>query len=232
MEKEKIDKFAYSLDEERYYSADCVADILENGGNNEEACIYVGEKVQFAHKDFIFATDVLWEAKERAYNEVGEWCEGYLDSIPKEKLEQLNELVLKWFDENVKQPTYFTVKNVKKITVEEFKSGDINGLPRETIEKYGKSIAIHTKKRIQYTKGDILGNNITFIEEVKPDTRLKSKSSNKLVNFRRALFRCYCGKKFSTRIDLIKMQKIKSCGCLQIEKLNEYHKRRELKNEA
>ena len=102
-------------------------------------------------------------------------------------------------------------------------------MEKEKIDKFGRSITIHTKKRIEYKEGDILGNNITFLEEVEPDTRLKSKSSNKLVNFRRALFRCYCGKKFSARIDMIKMQKIKSCGCLQIEKLKEFHKNRELK---
>ena len=105
-------------------------------------------------------------------------------------------------------------------------------MEKEIISKYGRSITIHHKRRIQYQEGEILGNNITLLEEVEPETRLKSKSSNKLVNFRRALFRCYCGKKFSARIDLIKMQKIKSCGCLQLEKLNEYHKKRELKNEA
>ena len=105
-------------------------------------------------------------------------------------------------------------------------------MEKEIISKYGRSIAIHHKRRIQYKEGDILGNNIIFLEEVAPDTRLKSKSSNKLVNFRRALFRCYCGKKFTARIDVIKMQKVKSCGCLQLEKLREYHKKRELKNEA
>ena len=103
-------------------------------------------------------------------------------------------------------------------------------MEKEIISKYGRSITVQHKRRIQYTKGDILGNNITFIEEVEPETRLKSKSSNKLVNFRKALFQCYCGKKFSARIDIIKMQKVKSCGCLQLEKLREYHIRREAKN--
>ena len=99
-------------------------------------------------------------------------------------------------------------------------------MEKEVISKYGRSITVEHKRRIQYREGDILGNNITFIKEVEPDTRLKSKSSNKLVNFRKALFQCYCGKKFSARIDIIKMQKVKSCGCLQLEKLNEYHKKR------
>ena len=105
-------------------------------------------------------------------------------------------------------------------------------MEKEVISKYGRSITVHHKRRIQYTKGEILGNNIIFLEEVAPDTRLKSKSSNKLVNFRKALFQCYCGKKFSARIDIVKMQKVKSCGCLQLEKLKEYHIRKRGKNEA
>ena len=66
-------------------------------------------------------------------------------------------------------------------------------MEKEVISKYGRSIAVHHKRRIQYTKGDILGNNITFLEEVKPDTRLKSNSSKKLVNSRSALFPWYYG---------------------------------------
>ncbi len=31
---------------------------------------------------------------------------------------------------------------------------------------------------------------------------------------------------------IIKMQKIKSCGCLQPEKASKYHKKREVENEA
>ena len=82
------------------------------------------------------------------------------------------------------------------------------------------------------------------MEETEPETRLKSESSDKLVNFRKALFQCHCGKEFRdpARIDLIKMQKIKSCGCLQPESVREYHRKvekakedyrkREVKNEA
>ena len=104
-------------------------------------------------------------------------------------------------------------------------------MEKEIISKYGRSITIHHKKRIQYKEGDILGNNITFIKDLEDETSLKSKDSDNLVNFRRALFRCYCGKEFKSRIDKIKMQKPKSCGCLRDEKLNEYHKNRRLKNE-
>ena len=99
-------------------------------------------------------------------------------------------------------------------------------MEKEIIDKFGKSIAIHHKKRIQYTKGQVLGNNITFLEEVEPDTRLKSKNSKNLINFRRAIFKCYCGEEFKARIDRIKMQKRKSCGCLLLEKLDEHHKYR------
>ena len=52
---------------------------------------------------------------------------------------------------------------------------------KEIISKYGRSITVHHKRRIQYKKAIFyLGNNITFLEEVRTRYRLKSKSSNKL----------------------------------------------------
>lgn len=86
----------------------------------------------------------------------------------------------------------------------------------ETIEKFGKTINTHIKKRIEYKKGDVLGKSgITFLEEIEPDTRLKNKKDTKLINFRKALFLCHCGKPFECRIDRIKSNYTKSCGCLR-----------------
>ena len=97
-------------------------------------------------------------------------------------------------------------------------------MEKQKIDKFGKSIAIHHKKRIQYTKGQVLGNNITFLEEIEPDTRIKQ--PNRLVNFRRALFECYCGKQFKGKISLIVNKRVMSCGCLRLEKLKEFHTKR------
>lgn len=77
--------------------------------------------------------------------------------------------------------------------------------------------------KIEYKENEIVGDNgIIFIteENIKPDTILKNKEfpeRGKYV-FRKALFRCKCGNPFVCRIDRIKSNYTKSCGCLR--KLN------------
>lgn len=117
-----MDKYAYSLNEEIYHSKDYVADMIEDSEKDEVDCIYAGECIYKKHEDFIDADEIIEMAKDRAY-ENNEYAEGYLDDITKEKEQELNELIVGWFNNNAKQPTFFTVKNAKKITVDEFKNG-------------------------------------------------------------------------------------------------------------
>jgi hypothetical protein len=64
-------------------------------------------------------------------------------------------------------------------------------------------------KKIQYSHGQILGNNIVFLNEVK---RTKK-------NYSRALFQCHCGKEFESDISPIKSFNTKSCGCLNTSEI-------------
>ena len=75
-------------------------------------------------------------------------------------------------------------------------------------------------KRIEYTKGQEIGNNgITYIKEVEPHIT----ASNRKI--RRAEFKCgHCGKNFIASIESIKQNKQKSCGCLK-------HKRNQIEYE-
>jgi hypothetical protein len=59
-------------------------------------------------------------------------------------------------------------------------------------------------KKIHYSHGQILGNDIIFLNEIK---RIRK-------NYPRALFRCHCGNKFESDISPIKSLNTKSCGCL------------------
>ena len=38
----------------------------------------------------------------------------------KKKEQELNKLIIDWLNNNAEQPTFFTVKNIKQITSEEF----------------------------------------------------------------------------------------------------------------
>ena len=57
-------------------------------------------------------------------------------------------------------------------------------------------------KRIIYTEGQILGNNITFMEEA----GMQGTS-------RMGKFKCHCGNIFNAAIHTIKRKHTKSCGC-------------------
>ena len=111
------DEIFYSLCDERYYSEDCVLDMLEDEPEIEE--VYYGIGIFKTHKDFIDADDIIERAKDRAHED-SEYAEGYLDDITKEQEQELNKLIIDWFNKNVKQPTFFEIKKSNKMSREEF----------------------------------------------------------------------------------------------------------------
>lgn len=68
-----------------------------------------------------------------------------------------------------------------------------------------------------YTPGEVFGTNI-FIEEL-PTIKYANGSYARV-----GLFKCSCGKTFSTQLGAIKNGYIKSCGCVQLKFLEEYNK--------
>lgn len=111
------EKYAYSICGEIYYSKKDILDFLDK--EDSKQVIYVGECIYKKHEDFIDADDIIEMAKDRAYED-NEYAEGYLDDITKEKEQELNKLIIDWLNNNAEQPTFFTVKNIKQITSEEF----------------------------------------------------------------------------------------------------------------
>jgi len=73
--------------------------------------------------------------------------------------------------------------------------------------------------RINYNKGDKVGTCI-FLEETIPDSYYKLKS-NKIEYIRKALFKCTCGKEFETQIISMRRGNTKSCGCLNIKRIQQ-----------
>jgi len=89
------EKYAYSICGEIYYSKEDILDFLDK--EDSKQVIYVGECIYKKHEDFIGADDITIE-----------------------KGEELNKLIIDWLNNNAEQPTFFTVKNIKQITSEEF----------------------------------------------------------------------------------------------------------------
>ena len=113
----------YSFNEEAYYDMDDIIEMVEIDKIPKDRFVYVAEKVKYYHKDFIPLIDFQDELRNLAYDEVSEWCEGYVDDLTKEKVEALNQVIIEWFDKNIEQPRFFTVKNVRKLMLEEVLKG-------------------------------------------------------------------------------------------------------------
>lgn len=113
----------YSFNEEAYYDMDDIIEMVEIDKIPKDRFVYVAEKVKYYHKDFIPLIDFQDELQNLAYDEVSEWCEGYVDDLTKEKVEALNQVIIEWFDKNIEQPRFFTVKNVRKLMLEEVLKG-------------------------------------------------------------------------------------------------------------
>jgi hypothetical protein len=111
---------SYSTNEEDWNDLEDIMDDLEcdyDAGAVVE--IFEGDAAAFTHKEFIRADRIIEDIQELAYDELGEWQQDYLDDLAedKEKVKQLNELLIKFITDNCKEPSCYKVINVKKIKV-------------------------------------------------------------------------------------------------------------------
>ena len=108
----------YSLDEEEYHDIDCIAEQSED--DETRLTVFVGEGIRPTQNQFIISVDICEEMQNRAYDEFDEYSEGYLVEVTKEQEEELNNLIVDWFDKNVKKPNFYRIENAKEISREEF----------------------------------------------------------------------------------------------------------------
>ncbi|SET40173.1 hypothetical protein SAMN05216326_12510 [Nitrosomonas marina] len=112
----EVDDLVYSEDGETFYEYEGIVPYLEfPDGDTQE--IYQGTKHPFTNSRFMDAESIIEDARDKAWDLAGEFSEGYLENIPKEKVDELDKLLADWFDTNVGQPDFYSVKNIKKITI-------------------------------------------------------------------------------------------------------------------
>ena len=113
-------EYAYSLNGEDFIGFDEMSDILEDDGSIRS--IYKGEQVKKYHSDFIGAIDVIDNIVDSVSDEHPDYSDGYIDSLESDKkhIENINKLVLNYLNENVEQPNFYAIKNIKQIDVLEF----------------------------------------------------------------------------------------------------------------
>lgn len=120
----------YSINEEEY-SYDDIYDAIEafvDGCSDEEIqqiydgeiTIYEGDALQRKASDFL-SFNVYDNLQDNAYEEAGEYSEGWLDNLTDEQYDELQNNIKKvindWADKHKKQPTFWTVENVKQLRV-------------------------------------------------------------------------------------------------------------------
>lgn len=123
----------YSLNGEDYHAGD-VGDALDEIARDEDG-IAVGRRYWLATmaspkpSKFFVLDDVLDGMTDRACDDYGEYADGFLGDLPKEKRDELQALVAGWLDANV-AVTFFRVTDAvaRTVTQEDVDfTGAVNG---------------------------------------------------------------------------------------------------------
>ena len=115
-------EYVYSLNEQDFYEAEEISLEIEYT-NDERECVYKGEKEPCYHSDFLEASDIIESMADRAYDYSPNYSDIYISGLEVKEVEEgLNKVVLDYLNKNASQPNFFNVKNIKKITLDEFLS--------------------------------------------------------------------------------------------------------------
>ncbi len=89
---------------------ECIQFIVDNSEYPLTKTIDVFEKYQPTHKDLLDIECVLENMQCQAEDVAGEWAEDYTTDLyyDEVKKKELFNLILKWFDTNLDQPTFYT----------------------------------------------------------------------------------------------------------------------------
>lgn len=114
-----MDEVDYVFNVNDYWTddVDYIKQIIDE---DEITSLQIAEKVSVFHRDIFNIRYVTEEMQDDAYEIADEYAEDYLRDLTTEKAKELEELILDWLNKNVSQPNFFTVKNEKEITKEEF----------------------------------------------------------------------------------------------------------------
>ncbi|KVF49547.1 MULTISPECIES: hypothetical protein [Burkholderia cepacia complex] len=77
--------------------------------------VFIGEVAPIQTKHLCDADDVIEMIGERAYDEVGEYADGYPDVMPEARAE-LDALLAGWIEKHAK-PTFYSVVNVRQYVI-------------------------------------------------------------------------------------------------------------------
>ncbi len=110
-------EFVYSINNQDFGTLDDkLTEIESDYEEGEITHIYKAVKVPYRHSDFISGSDVTEKITDSAYDSADEFSENYCTEIEKHKKE-LEEVILKYLNENITQPDFYQVKDIEKLEI-------------------------------------------------------------------------------------------------------------------
>lgn len=88
---------------------DCLIDEFDMG---ETFTYYAGETEKVSHGHFIDGTRVIENMQDRAYDEVGEHADGYLDDLSASHGKELGAVIEKFINSVAKPTKFYSVINI------------------------------------------------------------------------------------------------------------------------
>lgn len=102
----------FSLDGYTFYEN--INDIIDDLDTTN--VIYIGEKVEKYHKDFINISYLIETMQESACDSSGDY-EGYLEDITIEHKNNIEKIILEYMNKYIDQPKFYDTINIKKFHV-------------------------------------------------------------------------------------------------------------------
>ncbi|PCI86662.1 MAG: hypothetical protein COB24_09015 [Hyphomicrobiales bacterium] len=125
-------EFVYSANGETYHvELQLVAKEFVSQGYNDGqiVTIFRAEKINFKHKDVFPHSSVdsmVCEISESVeFHFEGNSVEKYLKDMDGDKVQQLEQHILNWFDKNIAQPEFWSVENIKEFEIK-FNQNDLS----------------------------------------------------------------------------------------------------------
>jgi len=98
------------LNKEGFYDKeDFLNEIIEDK-NQDNIKIYVAEKIEYSHKDFIDSLEIMENISNNAYDIGSEYSENYCIHIEENKhIKKIEKLILEYFKKNIPEPTFYGI---------------------------------------------------------------------------------------------------------------------------
>lgn len=111
-------KYSYSLNEEDFHDIDYIADQIEEDSNI--ISVYIGETLEVKHNNYVNSDNLIEMMQNQAHDDVDELSYDYLEDFNKENTEELNKIITDYLNSKIKQPNFYKIGKIEKITVKEF----------------------------------------------------------------------------------------------------------------